>query len=287
MIATTETLRAPLFTKRIRGEDVPTLGFGTYELEDETCSTSVKTALETGYRHIDTARVYGNEQEVGWGIRRSSVDRDQIFLTSKVWWEDLEPELLVSEIEKSLVELQVDYLDLALIHWPNKQIPLPQCLDTLHNLQEAEKIRHFGVSNFPPSLFEEAVKRSEVFCNQVEYHPLLDQEDLLQLARENDTALTAYSPLAQGNVMDEPELEQIADKHGKSPGQVALRWLIEQDNVLAIPRSSSPEHIEGNFDIFDFELDEADQRRIANLPKDRRQVDPDFAPDWEEKGDSS
>jgi len=270
-----------LFTKNIQGHDFPTLGFGTFELSGETCRKAVAKALEVGYRHIDTARMYENEKEVGLGMRDSGLDRKDFFVTSKVWWEDLSPETIRSEVDASLEALRTDYLDLVLIHWPNPDYSLRDTIVTLKELKDAGKIKLYGVSNFTPDLFHEAIGYGDIFANQVEYHPLLGQQRLLDLIRDLDRALIAYAPLAQGAAIGYPELEDIGKKHGKSSEQVALRWLIEQDNVLAIPRSSNPEHIESNFDIFDFELDEADRERIADLPKDQRQIDPDFAPDWE------
>jgi len=274
--------KTELLTKNIKGREVPTLGFGTFELTGETCQRAVERALEVGYRHLDTARMYGNEREVGRGLSQSGLDRSSVFLTSKVWWEDLEPEAIRAEAEQSLEELGTDYLDLFLIHWPNPDVELAESIDALSKLVSDGLIRHYGVSNFPPSLFRHAVGLGDIFCNQVEYHPLLGQEKLAEMAREFGVALTAYSPLGQGEAIGHDELERIGAKHGKSSGQVALRWLIEQENVLAIPRSSKSEHIESNFAVFDFELDDEDREAIAKLPKDQRQIDPDFAPDWED-----
>lgn len=268
-------------TKSIRGHACPALGFGTYELAGTACRNAVSKALDTGYRHVDTARIYKNEEDVGAGIRAAGIDRADLFLTSKVWWEDLSADAIRAEVDASLKALRTDYLDLALIHWPNPAYPLQQAIETFRELEDDGKIRLYGVSNFPPSLFRAAIESGDIFANQVEYHPFLGQQPLLDAVRSNDSALIAYSPLAQGEAIGYPELEEIAGKHGKSSEQVALRWLIEQDNVLAIPRSSNPQHIESNFDIFDFSLDDSDRQQIADLPKDRRQVNPDFAPDWE------
>jgi len=243
----------------------------------------VVAALDIGYRHLDTARVYENEAAVGQAIRETMIPREDLFVTSKVWWEDLSPHGIRAAVESSLKELQTDYLDLALIHWPNSDFSMEESIRTLQVLQKAGKIRLYGVSNFPSNYFHEAVGFGDIFCNQVEYHPLLKQDSILRLVRDHGAALTAYSPLAQGEALGYPELESIADKHGKSSEQVALRWLIEQENVLAIPRSSNPSHIESNFEIFDFELDADDKAVIEKLPKDRRQIDPSFAPEWDEE----
>ena len=271
----------PHFLKSIQGVDVPSLGFGTFRLEGMTCQRSVTCALGLGYRHIDTARVYGNEEAVGDGIRESDVDRESIFLTSKVWRDDLRPAKLKEEAEASLRALGTDFLDLFLIHWPNPEIPLEDSIEAMEELRESGKIRHLGVSNFPPAWLERALRCGPVFCNQIEYHPLLAQDRVLDVARAHDVLVTAYSPLAQGEVIGYPDLDEIARRRGKTSEQVALRWLIEQDHVAAIPRSSKLEHIEANFKVFDFSLNEEEKAAIAALPKDRRQINPDFAPDWD------
>ena len=271
----------PLFHKSIQGVEVPSIGFGTFRLEGMTCQRSVTCALGLGYRHIDTARAYENEEAVGNGIRESDVDRGDIFLTSKVWRDDLRPDKLKEEAEASLRALGTDFLDLLLIHWPNPEIPLEESIEAMEQLRQTGKIRHLGVSNFPPAWLERALRCGPVFCNQIEYHPLLAQDRILEIAREHDVLVTAYSPLAQGEVIGYTELDEIARRRGKTSEQVALRWLIEQDHVAAIPRSSKLEHIEANFNVFDFSLGDEEKATIANLPKDRRQINPSFAPDWD------
>jgi len=270
-----------LFTKTIDDHVFPTLGLGTFELAGDECRKAVAHALEAGYRHIDTARMYKNETSVGLGMKDAGLNRNDFLVTSKVWWDDLSPENIQAEIEASLRDLQTDYLDLALIHWPNPAYSLKTSIETLEKLKDSGKIRLYGVSNFTPSLFAEATDYGDIFANQVEYHPFLGQQQLLGAVRHNSSALIAYSPLAQGKVGDNSTLSEIGSKYGKNSQQVALRWLIEQDNVLAIPRSSTPEHIDSNLDIFDFELDETDHQHIAGLPKNQRIINPDFAPDWE------
>ncbi|MFP4352541.1 MAG: aldo/keto reductase [Puniceicoccaceae bacterium] len=275
--------KSPFFTKEIKGTPVPALGFGTFELKGAICRNAVAEAIETGYRHLDTARAYGNEVEVGEAVRDTGFPRGQLFITTKVWREDLSPHGIRSAVEGSLNALRTDYLDLVLIHWPNPATSLEESIETFRIFQEAGKILHYGVSNFPSALFEEACVYGDIFCNQVEYHPLLKQDKVLAGVRRRKAALTAYSPLAQGEAIGYPELEAIGERHGKSSEQVALRWLIEQDNVLVIPRSSNPDHIQNNFDIFDFGLDAEDKDRIAKLPKDKRQINPSFAPEWDEE----
>jgi len=269
--------------KRIQGHAVPSLGFGTFGLGGDECQRGVETALETGYRHLDTARMYGNEVEVGRALHDSKLDRDQVFLTSKVWRDDLDSESVVREVQKSLELLRTDYLDLVLIHWPNPAFPLEATMQALLSEKMAGYVRHIGVSNFPSAEFKRALAYAPVFCNQVEYHPLLSQKKVIGAARAHDALVTAYSPLAQGEILDQPTLQEIGEKHGKTPGQVALRWLIEQDHVAAIPRSSKPEHIKANFDVFDFALDENDHHAIERLPKNKRVVNPEFAPAWDDE----
>lgn len=266
----------------IQGTRIPALGFGTFRLDGDTCRRQVVNALEVGYRHIDTARVYDNEEEVGRGIRESGVDREEIFLTSKVWMDELEPVKVRRAIEKSLRLLATDFLDLYLIHWPSDRFPLDATLEALQQVRSEGKIRHLGVSNFPPRYFQRAVDLAPIFTNQVEYHPLLGQSRLLELAREHNVLLTAYSPLAQGAIFKEPVLEEIGAKHGKNAAQVSLRWLLQQDRVAAIPRSSREENLRANLDIFDFELDAEDLEKIDRLPKNQRKINPAFAPDWED-----
>lgn len=264
------------------GTRLPALGLGTFQLTGTNCRRQVCKGLEIGYRLIDTARAYGNEREVGQGIADSGIPRAEIFVTSKIWREDLSPEAVKREADQSLLEIGTDYLDLLLIHWPNGQFPLEQTLGAMAELQSAGKIRQLGVSNFPSSLFRSACGIAPVFTNQVEYHPLLGQQKVLGVARENGALITAYSPLAQGAVFKEKGLQQLTERHQKQPGQIALRWLLQQEEVLAIPRSSDAGHLADNFDVFDFELSGEEMSAIERLPKDRRCVNPAFAPAWDQ-----
>lgn len=276
-----QTNTTNLFTKTFQTVDVPALGFGTFQLQGDDCRNSVTHALDLGYRHVDTARMYENETEVGRGIQNATVDREDIFLTSKIWREQLEPDSLRRELQNSLRDLQTDYLDLLLIHWPNSDISLSSTLEAMMNAREKGYIRNLGVSNFPSTLLKQALEDAPVFCDQVEYHPLLNQDAVLSVAREHDLMVTAYSPLAQGEVLDNSELEEIGKAYGKSASQVSIRWLLEQSQVVAIPRSANPGHIQQNFEVFDFELSEEDKKRIGQLPKNRRQINPGFAPAWD------
>ena len=267
--------------REIQGHRVPALGFGTFEMEGRSCYDGVREALDLGYRHLDTAQMYGNEEQVGRAIRDSGVPRDEIFLTTKVWYENLAPEAVRRTTEASLRKLAVDTVDLLLIHWPNDRVPLEQTLAAMVELRRQGRTRQVGVSNFTPTLLRQALELAPVFCNQVEYHPFLGQESLVELAREHDLLLTAYSPLARGRVAGDPTLREIGDSHGKTEAQVALRWLVQQPNVAAIPKASTPEHRRANFDIFDFELSAEEMRRIHGLARGQRMIDPSFAPAWE------
>lgn len=267
----------------VNDEAIPALGFGTFQMSGDNCRESVHDALDIGYRHIDTARMYGNETQVGQGIRDSGVDRSELFLTSKVWYDDLHEDEVIRETENSLRELNTDYLDLLLIHWPNEQIPLAETMKAMEKLQDQGKIRHCGVSNFTVALMKQVEKTGTlIITNQVEYHPLLSQDKLLAYIRKKSNLfLTAYCPLAKGELVNEPVLRDIGNQYGKTPSQVALRWLVEQQDVAAIPKASSHRHRVSNFDIFDFDLSDEDRQAVAELPKNRRKINPSFAPQWD------
>jgi 2,5-diketo-D-gluconate reductase B len=271
---TTETIE-------VQGVAVPRLGFGTWLIEGADATEAVRDALEIGYRQIDTARAYGNEAQVAEGIAQSGVPREEFFLTTKIFPGDFEPDALKAAAHESLRGLRTDYLDLLLLHWPDPQVPLHRTLAALNDLREEGAIRSLGVSNFPAGMLATALEHAPVFCDQVEYHPFLGQDRLLDLAREHDVLVTAYSPLAHGKVPDDPTLTEIGEAHGKTAGQVALRWLLDQPDVSPIPKASSHARRVENFDVFDFELSDDERARIDALPKDVRTADPDFAPDWD------
>jgi 2,5-diketo-D-gluconate reductase B len=265
----------------IQGTQIPRLGIGTWLVTGRDATEAVRDALEIGYRHVDTARAYENEAEVGQGIADSGVDRGDLWLTTKIWLADYEPAMLKRAAEDSLRKLRTDYLDLLLLHWPSADVPVEHSLQAMRELQEEGKIRHPGVSNFPAGMLSRALDVLPLFADQVEYHPFLAQDALLQLAEQHGFTLTAYSPLAHGKVVGHPELTAIGEQYGKSAGQVALRWLLDQPQVCAIPKASSHERRVENFDVFDLRLSDEDRARIDALPKDRREIDPGFAPDWD------
>lgn len=265
----------------VQDTDVPALGFGTWDLRGNACRVAVKDALGVGYRHIDTAQGYDNEAEVGQAITDSGVAREQIFLTTKVKPDNFRAAETLSSSYDSLKKLQTDYVDLLLMHWPNPKIPLEETLKALNRLKQEGHVRHIGVSNFPPSLVAEAQQYATIFCNQVEYHPYLSQPRLLKQAKEMDYLLTAYSPIAHGKVKDDPVLKDIGHTHNKSPVQVTLRWLIQQEKVAAIPKAASEAHRRSNFDIFDFELSDDEMQRIFSLEHEERLINPADGPAWE------
>jgi diketogulonate reductase-like aldo/keto reductase len=261
---------------------VPALGFGTYRLEGRAARDGVAHALDLGYRHVDTAQVYGNETEVGQGLRDAETDRDAVFLTTKVWPDQFAYRKLIASTDESLRRLGTDYVDLLLLHWPNDDVELAETLDALQEVQHQGKARHIGVSNFTPSLLRRALEIAPgLACLQVEYHPLLDQSTLLEIVREHGLFLTAYTPIARNRVADEDTIRAIAEAHGKSPAQVTLRWHLQQPRVAAIPKAASAAHREANLDVFDFELSDEEMERIHGLAReDGRMIDPNFAPEW-------
>jgi 2,5-diketo-D-gluconate reductase B len=266
----------------IQGAQIPRLGFGTWLITGKDASEGVRDALEIGYRHIDTARAYDNESEVGEGIAASGVDRAKIWLTTKIWLDDYEPARLKRAAEDSLRNLRTDYLDMLLLHWPSAEVPVERSLQAMRELQEAGRTRHVGLSNFPAGMLSRTLALDIVplFADQVEYHPFLAQDALLELAQEHDFTLTAYSPLAHGKVVGHPELTAIGEQYGKTAGQVALRWLLDQPKVTTAPKASSHDRRLENFEVFDFALSNADRERIAALPKDVRTANPSWAPNW-------
>jgi 2,5-diketo-D-gluconate reductase B len=261
---------------------LPKLGLGTYRMGTAT-REAVESALALGYRHIDTGQMYGNEAEVGAGIAASGVRRSDIFLTGKVCHAMTTPAEAHASLDETLNRLRTDYLDLCLLHWPRAGLDIPGVLEMLTRAQEAGKTRRIGVANFPVRLLRLAVEevRAPIFCDQVEYHALLDQTLLLNYLRAHDMMLVAHVPLARGLLIDHPALKAIADRHDATPAQVALKWLLDQDGVAAIPKAGRVESQRENLAALDLELDDADRAIIASLPKDQRVVDPPFAPRWD------
>ena len=274
-----------MITISAQNKQIPALGYGTWQLRGDDCRKGVEKALEIGYRHIDTAQIYENEAEVGAGIKSSGLKRSDIFLTTKVWIENLATGVFQKSVDESLKKLKVDHVDLLLIHWPVTNIPFAEQLKALHAVQKEGKTTLIGVSNYTVAQMTEVTEKigAKVATNQVEYHPYLSQKPLLDYMRAHDMFLTAYCPLARGKVADDPVIAKIARKHNKTAGQITLRWLVQQQNVAAIPKAGSEKHIRENFEIFDFKLDESEMKEISGLPRpDGRIVSPAFAPKWDQ-----
>jgi 2,5-diketo-D-gluconate reductase B len=248
----------------IHGQTIPVIGFGTAGLNGDAGIESVRDAIEIGYRHIDTAQMYRNEVEVGKGIKTAGIPRDEIFLTTKIVGGSLAADQVGPATDASLKALDVDVIDLLLIHSPSADIPMAETLEAMAKQKADGKIRNIGVSNFRTSMLEEAMGITEIFANQVPYQPGRTQNGLCQIAREKGVMLTAYSPL-RGDGAKAPEIAAIAETHGKTTQQVVLRWLVQQPNVSPIPRSSSSAHRRSNFDIFDFTLTDDEMATIHAL----------------------
>jgi diketogulonate reductase-like aldo/keto reductase len=258
----------------------PAIGFGTWELED--VHDNVRHALDVGYRHIDTAQAYRNEDEVGRAIAGSDVDRDEVFLTTKIWYEKAAPEDVTRSTERSLDRLATDHVDLLLLHWPAEEIaPLERTLDAMVQLQERGLTRHIGVSNFPSTQLRRAVELAPVATNQVEHHPYLAVDAIREVAHANDVAITAYSPIARGVVLEDPTIAEIAEAQDATPAQVALAFLLAQRDTIVIPKSSTPSRITENLGAADLKLADDEVARIAELAREERQVDPPFGPTWD------
>ncbi|MDB5502273.1 MAG: dkgB [Tardiphaga sp.] len=271
----------PLYTQGIA---MPKLGLGTFRLQGDACRAAVESALGLGYRHIDTAEMYGNEDGVGAGIKESGIARGELHVTTKVWHEHLAPDAIRRAFDASLQKLQLDHVDLYLVHWPSKGMDLPAMFDTLTKLKDEGRTRAIGVANFTVPLLKKVVEEigAPIACNQVEYHVLLDQIQVLTYLRNKGIPLVAYCPLAQGKIVDNAVLQKIGAKHGASAAQVALKWLLDQDGVGAIPKASRQESQHANLDALKVKLDDDDRAAIASLPKDQRLVNPAaFAPDWD------
>jgi diketogulonate reductase-like aldo/keto reductase len=267
----------------IKTEDIEihSLGFGTYQITGEACKNAVADAIAIGYRHIDTAQMYENEEVVGRGIKASGIDREDLFITTKVWYTDLQKNKVLQNTAESLRKLQTDYIDLLLIHWPAKDIPLEETFDAMMQLKAHGKIRHIGVSNFTVPLLQKAINIASIVCNQVEHHPYLDQTPVLDFVRAHQMFLTSYCPVAKGRVMEDDLLKEIGNTYGKNPAQVTLRWLIQLEKVAAIPKASKHDHRAQNFDVFDFQLTEAEMHNISALQGDNRLINPSWAPQWD------
>ncbi|WP_018983862.1 2,5-didehydrogluconate reductase DkgB [Salinimonas chungwhensis] len=266
-------------------QDMPQLGIGTFRLEDDTAHKAVVDALKVGFRHVDTAQIYGNEEQVGDAIRTQNIDRDDVFITTKVWFDHFGNDSFIASVHESLAKLKVDYVDLLLVHWPSPhdKVPMEQYLNSLKQAKDEGLTRHIGVSNFTIAQMEKAVEilgEGEIYTNQVELHPYMQNRGVAERAEELGMKVTAYMPFAVGKVMDSDVLKDIGNKFNATPAQVTLAWM-KNKGYHTIPSSTNPDHIKDNFEFDKVKLSDEDMERIGELDNGERIVDPDFGPEWD------
>jgi diketogulonate reductase-like aldo/keto reductase len=274
----------PAHLVHAHGMAMPALGLGTYRANGAECVEAVRTAIAVGYRHIDTARMYDNEVEVGEGIRASGIRREELFVTTKVWWTDIAEGDLQRAAEASLKRLDLAYVDLLLIHWPNPAVPVSDSIKALCAMKARGLAKHIGMSNFTVALLAEAHRHATepLASLQAEYHPTLDQSKLRAAAASYGMAWTSYCPIGKGAEFDLPTIQEISARHGKTPAQIILRWQIQQPGTAAIPKSANPGRIAENLAVFDFALSDAEMAQISALARPgSRIVSPAFAPAWD------
>ena len=260
------------------GDNIPIVGAGTWDIGGDTVRDSVRAALDAGYTHIDTAEGYMNEAEIGEVL--ADHDREDLFLTSKILPSNLNYDSVIDSCEASLEKLGTDYLDLYLIHWPNPAISLRERLNAMEQLHDQGKVRNIGVSNFSAHQLSCAHHISDVpiTVNQIEFHPWLQRPDLVDYCRETDTVIEAAAPLARTEVLGDETVQELAEEYGKTPAQIVLRWAVEKD-IVVMPKSTSTDHIQGNIELFDWELDESDHQRLDEINRDQPVYDTP-ARDW-------
>ena len=266
-----------------QGISLPRLGLGTFRMQGDACRAAVESGLGLGYRHLDTAEMYGNEEAIGAALAASRVARNDLHVTTKVWNENLAPDAIRRAFDASLKKLRLDHVDLYLVHWPARNMNLPAIFETLMKLKQEGRTRAIGVANFNIALLKTVVEeiKAPIACNQVEYHVMLDQTSLRKYLTAKSIPLVAYCPLAQGRAASDETLMAIGRKHHASAAQVALKWLLDQDGVAAIPKASRAESQKANLDALKVTLDDDDRKAIAALPKNMRCVNPVFAPAWD------
>ena len=282
-------MRAKTYNIRTAGQaNIPVLGLGTWQSTGQDCIDVVSQGLKMGYEHIDTAQAYSNEKEVGQGIKQSGIARDKFFLTTKIFPDDMkfEPEKLIAAAKRSLDNLDTDYVDLLLLHWPDDRVPLSETIPALCELQKQGLTRHIGVSNFNIANIIEAEKYADVpiVVNQVEFHPFIKQQTLQTFLNNHHILLEAYSPLARGDVFDNDIIKEIAERHSITPAQVSLAWILSDKHRIAIPKTANPEHLQGNLDAINIQLSADEIEKISSLARaDGRKIKhPDYSPEWDD-----
>ncbi len=274
-----------MYVVNANGANIPALGFGTFRMPEDDVRRVLPEALKLGFRHVDTAQIYQNEAAVGEVLASSGVPRADLFVTTKVWVDRYRHADFLASVDESLQKLKTDHVDLLLLHWPKSDVPMAERIGALNEVRKAGKARNIGISNFNVALTEEAVKLSDtpLATNQVEYHPYLDQTKVIAAARKNGLSITAYYLMANGAVPNDPVLKDIGAHHGKTAAQVALRWAVQQSDVIALSKTATESRLKENFDIFDFALTPEEMQEIHALAKpDGRIVSPGhLAPEWD------
>jgi diketogulonate reductase-like aldo/keto reductase len=259
-------MRKQIEYKMKDGNIIPALGLGTWKLVGTECSRVIRMAIKLGYKHIDTAEIYGNQREIGEALR--DFDRSKVFLTSKVWKDHMHFNDVIKACNRTLEDLKSDYLDLYLIHWPNEEVSVAETFRAFEKLLRDRKIKSVGVSNFTIAHLKDALRVAKIpiTVNQVEFHPYNYQRELLDFCKDNNIVLTAYSPLGEGELLREKTIKEIADKYNRTPAQICIRWSL-QKGIVVIPKASSEDHLNENLDIFDWAISEEDVKRLDSLAK--------------------
>ena len=274
-----------MHTINAHGANIPALGFGTFRMPDAEVLSILPKAMKLGFRHVDTAQIYKNEAAVGEAIASTGIPRDEIFLTTKVWVDRVGHDAFIASMDESLQKLKTDHVDLLLLHWPQSEMPLADRMGALNALRQAGKVTNIGVSNFSTALMDEAIQLSDapVVNNQIEYHPYIDQTQVIQKAHDTGMSITAYYLMADGAVPKDEVLKEIGAKHGKTAAQVVLRWAVSQRDVIALSKTSTESRLAENYDIFDFELSPEEMQAVHGLSRtDGRIVNPGhLAPTWD------